>query len=31
MVRGHVSFRVVNVTWIDLDPLAFVLSLSFFF
>jgi hypothetical protein len=25
MDRGHVSFRVVNVTWIDLDPLAFVL------
>jgi hypothetical protein len=22
---GHVSFRVVNVTWIDLHPLAFIL------
>jgi hypothetical protein len=22
---GHVSLRVVNVTWTDLDPLAFVL------
>jgi hypothetical protein len=22
---GHVSFRVVNVTWIDLDFLAFIL------
>jgi hypothetical protein len=21
---GHVSLRVVNVTWIDLDPLAFI-------
>jgi hypothetical protein len=22
---GHVSLRVVNVTWIELDPLAFIL------
>jgi hypothetical protein len=22
---GHVSLRMVNVTWIDLDPLAFIL------
>jgi hypothetical protein len=22
---GHVSLRVVNVTWIDLNPLAFIL------
>jgi hypothetical protein len=25
MDKGHVSLRVVNVTWIDLDPLAFIL------
>jgi hypothetical protein len=23
--RRHVYLRVVNVTWIDLDPLAFIL------
>jgi hypothetical protein len=23
--RGHISLCVVNVTWIDLDPLAFIL------
>jgi hypothetical protein len=22
---GHISLRVVNVTWIDLDPLTFIL------
>jgi hypothetical protein len=25
MVRGHVSLRVLNFTWIDLDSLAFIL------
>jgi hypothetical protein len=25
--RGHVSLSEVNVTWIDLDPLAFILHL----
>jgi hypothetical protein len=25
MGRGHVSLRVVNVTWIDLDSMAFIL------
>jgi hypothetical protein len=25
MDRGHVSLRVVNVTWIDLDSLVFIL------
>jgi hypothetical protein len=24
LTRGHVSLPVVNVTWIDLDPLAFI-------
>jgi hypothetical protein len=25
MGRGHVSLRVVNVTWTEFDPLAFIL------
>jgi hypothetical protein len=25
MDQGHISLRVVNVTWIDLDLLAFIL------
>jgi hypothetical protein len=27
MGQGHVSFRVMNVSWIDLDPLAFILRI----
>jgi hypothetical protein len=26
---GHVSLRVLNLTWINLDPLAFILILMF--